>query len=92
MYTTNSSSALSYDYMGHRPQYNASLFNVTGNVTVWRALRETPGALYFVRVYVLNSTSPDATPANSAVAMGQVSGLDSQAWRPPANAAGGMGL
>jgi hypothetical protein len=74
-YTTNSSSALSYDYMGHRPQYNASSFNVTGNitgnVTVWKAPNTTPGGYFFVRVFVLNSTSSGATPANNAVAMGQ---------------------
>lgn len=41
------------------------------NMTVWQAGRNVPGAFYFVRVFALNSSSSDATPANNAVAMGQ---------------------
>jgi len=67
------------------------LFNATGNVTVWKAPLATPGASYFVRVFVLNSTSSDATPANSAVAMGQVSCLGFLACLTPENGATRVG-
>ena len=43
-----------------------------GNRTLWTADVNTPGAVYFVRVTMLNSTAPNATVASNAVAYGQV--------------------
>jgi hypothetical protein len=42
-----------------------------GNRTLWTANINTPGAVYFVRVTMLNSTASNATVASNAVAYGQ---------------------
>eukprot|EP00270_Netrium_digitus_P020032 TRINITY_DN809_c0_g1_i1.p1 TRINITY_DN809_c0_g1~~TRINITY_DN809_c0_g1_i1.p1 ORF type:complete len:218 (-),score=41.41 TRINITY_DN809_c0_g1_i1:367-1020(-) len=49
----------------------AQKYHPEGNTTTWQADKDTPGAYYFVRVFVLNSSDPTASPANNAIAFGQ---------------------
>ncbi|CAI5944528.1 unnamed protein product [Closterium sp. NIES-64] len=46
-------------------------YNAFGNNTVWRPSQDTPGAQYFVRAWVLNSTESSATISANSVAYGQ---------------------
>ncbi|GJP50856.1 hypothetical protein CLOM_g10011 [Closterium sp. NIES-68] len=46
-------------------------YNAAGNSTVWRPSQDTPGAQYFVRAWVLNSTDASATVSANSVAYGQ---------------------
>ncbi|CAI5465672.1 unnamed protein product [Closterium sp. Yama58-4] len=46
-------------------------YNAFGNNTVWRPSQDTPGAKYFVRAWVLNSTDASATISANSVAYGQ---------------------